>query len=156
MRAMLMSFAAYHLWLHWVKPAQYLATQFLDYEPGIHYPQCQMQSGVTGINAIRIYSPVKQAKDHDPTGQFIREYVPELAHVEPPFIHQPDTLPPPLQLSTGVRLGTTYPEPIVDHLTALKQAKDAIWTIKRDPETKAQAKRILERHGSRMTNQSRV
>jgi len=68
MRAMLMSFASYHLWLHWRRTGAYLASQFLDFEPGIHWPQTQMQSGVTGINSIRIYSPGKQARDQDPTG----------------------------------------------------------------------------------------
>ena len=71
MRAMLISFASYQLWLHWIKPAQYLAKLFTDFETGIHYSQVQMQSGVTGINAIRIYSPIKQANDQDPDGNFI-------------------------------------------------------------------------------------
>ncbi|MDO9284766.1 MAG: FAD-binding domain-containing protein, partial [Aquabacterium sp.] len=54
MRAMLVSFAAYHLWLHWRAPGQFLARQFLDFEPGIHWSQMQMQSGTTGINTLRI------------------------------------------------------------------------------------------------------
>jgi hypothetical protein len=66
MRAMLVSFAAYHLWLHWRAPGLFLARQFLDFEPGIHWSQMQMQSGTTGINTLRIYSPAKQARDHDP------------------------------------------------------------------------------------------
>ena len=60
--------ASYHLWLHWRPTALYLARVFLDYEPGIHYSQVQMQSGTTGINAVQIYSPIKQVKDHDPRG----------------------------------------------------------------------------------------
>ena len=44
-------FSSYHLWLDWKKPAHYLISQFVDYEPGIHYSQVQMQSGTTGINA---------------------------------------------------------------------------------------------------------
>jgi len=54
MRAMLVSFSSYHLWLHWREPGLHLARVFTDYEPGIHWSQVQMQSGTTGINTLRI------------------------------------------------------------------------------------------------------
>lgn len=117
MRAMLVSFASYHLWLDWRVTAPFLAKLFTDYEPGIHYCQFQMQSGVTGMNAIRMYSPVKQSLDHDPEGKFIRRYVPELNGVSNQFIHEPWKLE---------CAPAGYPKPIVEHTAAIAFARQEI------------------------------
>lgn len=92
MRAMLMSFSAYPLWLHWRGPGLHLARVFTDYESGIHWSRVQMQSGTTGIDRLRIYNPVKQSQDQDPDGVFIRRWVPELAAVPDARIHSPWTM----------------------------------------------------------------
>ncbi len=89
MRAMLTAVASYHLWLHWRAPGLHLARQFTDYEPGIHWPQIQMQSGTTGINTVRVYNPIKQGHDQDPNGDFVRRWVPELAMLDGPEVHEP-------------------------------------------------------------------
>jgi deoxyribodipyrimidine photo-lyase len=149
MRAMVVSFASYHLWLHWRRPARWLAKHFLDYEPGIHYSQFQMQSGVTGINTLRIYAPTKQLKDHDPTGIFVKKWVPELADLPPELLAEPWLMPPLLQQMYGLHIGTTYPEPIVDHATASKAARDKIWERRKDPAIKAMSNKVLIKHGSR-------
>lgn len=149
MRAMLASFASYHLWLHWREPSVFLATRFLDYEPGIHYSQFQMQSGVTGINTVRIYSPAKQAKDQDPAGVFIRRWVPELARVPDEHLPEPHRMPPLLQMMVGCRIGEDYPEPIVDHRAAYAAAREAIFRLRAGGEARREARRVYLKHGSR-------
>ncbi len=145
MRAMLMSFASYHLWLPWRQSGLFLARQFVDYEPGIHWPQVQMQSGTTGINTIRIYNPIKQGYDHDPNGAFIRKYLPELASVPDTFLHEP-------RKWSGK---TSYPPPIVDHNAATKFARDAIYAIRKSAGHKVEATRVVAKHASRKSTPSR-
>ena len=149
MRAMLASFAAYHLWLHWQPTSVFLARHFLDYEPGIHYPQFQMQSGVTGINSVRIYSPSKQVLDHDPEGAFIRRFVPELARVPASFLAEPHLMPASMQTEAGCRIGRDYPVPVVEHATVFARARERLGAIRQTEFARREAQRVYARHGSR-------
>jgi deoxyribodipyrimidine photo-lyase len=149
MRAMLASFAAYHLWLPWRQPALFLARHFLDFEPGIHFAQFQMQSGTTGINTLRIYSPAKQLADQDPHGTFVRRWVPELEGVPDGWLAEPHRMPQSIQQSAACRIGRDYPMPIVDHATAYRKARAALGAVRRTPAAAAEAKRVYARHGSR-------
>jgi deoxyribodipyrimidine photo-lyase len=149
MRAMLTSFNSYHLWLHWREPAQWMGRQFLDFEPGIHYSQFQMQSGVTGINTLRMYSPAKQATDHDPKGEFIRRWVPELARVPLEYLAEPHKMPPLTQREVGCVIGEHYPAPIVEHAEALVHARSRFSALRRTEGVRTEAQRIVTKHGSR-------
>lgn len=141
MRAMLMSFASYHLWLPWRASGLHLARTFVDYEPGIHWPQVQMQSGTTGINTIRIYNPVKQGLDQDPDGRFVRAHVPELATVPDAFIHEPWRWPGASSLA--------YPPPIVDNAGAMRSARDTLHGLRGETGHGHLAREIAAKHGSR-------
>ncbi|MGP1254091.1 MAG: FAD-binding domain-containing protein [Kiloniellales bacterium] len=141
MRAMLMAVASYHLWLPWRPTGLHLARLFTDYEPGIHWPQVQMQSGTTGINTVRIYNPVKQGYDQDPDGRFVRQWVPELAEVPSTHIHEPWSWEKAGYLD--------YPAPIVDHKAAARTARTAIWALRKSDSFRQGADSIQAKHGSR-------
>ncbi len=149
MRAMLVSFSSYHLWLHWREPGLFLARQFLDFEPGIHWSQMQMQSGTTGINALRMYSPTKQAHDQDPDGRFIRRWLPELARVPLPYLAEPWKMDDSVQRMVGCIIGVDYPAPIVDEKVALKLAKDRLYGLRQTTVARLEAAGVHTRHGSR-------
>jgi deoxyribodipyrimidine photo-lyase len=149
MRAMLMSTASYLLWLHWRETGLHLAREFLDYEPGIHWSQVQMQSGTTGINTLRIYNPVKQAKDQDPEGVFVRRWLPTLRNVPNTWIFQPWLMPESLQLEYGCRIGIDYPAPLVNIDQAFKLAKAKFSQLRMNSEDREQTAKIIKKHASR-------
>ncbi len=144
MRSMLMAVASYHLWLDWRATGPHLARMFTDYEPGIHWPQVQMQSGTTGMNTVRIYNPVKQGLDQDPTGAFTRRWVPELADVPDEHLQAPW-----MWDSAGSVLGRTYPEPVVDVKGAAREARERVWAVRRGGAFRSEAAKVVKKHASR-------
>ena len=147
MRAMLVSFASYNLWLPWQETGLHLARMFTDDEPGIHWPQMQMQSGATGINTIRVYNPVKQGNDQDPTNAFTRRWVPELASVPDAFVQEPWAWP-------GARavIGKRFPLRIVDLAASASAAKDRIYGMRKSPAFYEAADAVQDKHGSRKSS----
>lgn len=144
MRAMLTSVGCYHLWLDWRDVGAHLARGFTDYEPGIHWPQVQMQAGVTGINRLRVYNPVKQGIEQDPDGAFTRRWLPELAGVPDAFLQAPWRW----SGAAGV-LGRRYPEPVVDPAAAAREARAALAGLRQAPGYAATAAGIAGKHASR-------
>lgn len=141
MRAMAVSAAVHLLGLDWRAAGERLARRFTDYDPGIHWPQAQMQAGVTGVNTIRIYNPVKQGLDQDPSGAFTRRWLPELAAV-------PDALLQTPWLREGAA-ALRYPAPLVDHRAAAAATRAAAWGARRAEGFAAAAAAIQAKHGSR-------
>ena len=149
MRAMLVSVAAYPLWLHWKPVGEWLATQFLDYEPGIHWSQLQMQSGTTGINVTRVYNPIKQAQDHDKKGVFVRRWLPYMRHIPNTWIFEPWQITQDIQNSTGLFVGKDIPIPLVDLTIATKLSKDRLYARRNLSEVRVGKQSIVEKHASR-------
>jgi deoxyribodipyrimidine photo-lyase len=142
MRAMLVSYGIFGLDLDWRELGRFLATIFLDYEPGIHWSQIQMQAGVTGINAIRVYSPHKQLLDQDPDCIFVCKWIPELANVSnEQILDYPN-------LSLSKLTNGKYPDPIINFKIACKLNKAKTFEIKKSS-SKEVSQIVFIRHGSR-------
>ncbi|MGL5891963.1 MAG: deoxyribodipyrimidine photo-lyase/cryptochrome family protein [Bacteroidia bacterium] len=151
MRAMVVSFFVHNLGQHWKTAALHLAKQFLDYEPGIHYPQIQMQAGITGINTLRLYNVVKQSYDHDPDGAFIRMWIPELVALPKELIHEPWKITEDESRVYAFIPGQNYPLPLVNHEETMREARARLTIIRNSEEFRKEAGRIL----GKLTNPNR-
>jgi deoxyribodipyrimidine photo-lyase len=146
MRALVVSFFTHNLWQPWQDASKHLSQQFLDFEPGIHFPQLQMQAGETGINTLRIYNPVKNGLEHDPDAQFIKKWVPELKDLDTPFAHEPYLMTEMEQRFYNLTLGVDYPYPIVDVQESRKKASSTLWNLQKNSMVKTESDRILKKH----------
>ncbi|QCK15079.1 cryptochrome/deoxyribodipyrimidine photo-lyase family protein [Mangrovivirga cuniculi] len=146
MRAMLISFLCHLCNQSWENASTWLSKLFLDFEPGIHYPQIQMQAGLTGINTIRIYNPVKQAYENDEKGNFIKEFVPELKDVPVPLLFEPHKLTASEQIMYNCRIGEDYPKPLFELSKAYSAARERLWKLHKSAPVKNDKNRILKKH----------
>lgn len=146
MRSMVTSFLTHHLFQHFTTGGPWLARQFLDFEPGIHYGQMQMQAGFTGTNTVRVYNPVKNAQDHDSEAIFIKKYVPELQDLPGHLAIEPWTITLMEEQLYQFKYGTDYPERIVDISETRKKALQQLYGQRKSTLAKAEKERILETH----------
>jgi deoxyribodipyrimidine photo-lyase len=146
MRTMTVSFLMHHLFQHFSTGAQWMARQFLDFEPGIHYAQFQMQAGFTATNTIRIYNPTKNALDHDPEAVFIKKWLPELSSLPAPLAIAPWKMTAMEEMFYNVKLGRDYPHRIVDTKVTRAHALKMLYDRQKFRETMNEKARILNVH----------
>jgi deoxyribodipyrimidine photo-lyase len=146
MRALVVSFFTHNLWQPWQEATTHLSQMFLDFEPGIHFPQLQMQAGETGTNILRIYNPIKNSYEHDPKGNFIKKWVPELKDLDLQFVHEPYLMTEMEQGFNDFKLGVDYPFPIVDMDETRRKASDTLWNIRKNKMVRKESERILKKH----------
>jgi deoxyribodipyrimidine photo-lyase len=137
MRAMVVSFACHVLHLDWLLIHPHLARVFRDYDPGIHLNQLQMQAGVVGWNAIRVYNPAKQLLDWDRDCRFVKRWLPELREANPEEIQH---------FKEGI---AGYTEPIVTFADRAKTMSSLLYSIRKTAAAKAATSAVYKRHGSR-------
>tara|TARA_B100001175_G_scaffold81884_1_gene68548 strand:- start:74 stop:1525 length:1452 start_codon:yes stop_codon:yes gene_type:complete len=146
MRALLVSFLTHNLDQDWRNGVYHMARLFLDYDPGIHYPQFQMQAGTTGVNTIRLYNPIKNSIELDPKGVFIKKWIPELQNTPIKYIHEPWKMSVMEQVFCGVIIGKDYPIPVIDLQESSRIARKKVWGHRKHPLVQKENKRILKRH----------
>ena len=118
------SFLTKDLLIDWRWGEKWFMQHLVDGDPAANNGGWQWTAG-TGTDAapyFRIFNPISQSKRHDPNGNFIREWVPELRNLPEEYLHEPWQLSDEEQRQCGVVIGRDYPAPIVDHALARERA----------------------------------
>ncbi|MFN2150851.1 MAG: cryptochrome/photolyase family protein [Anaerolineales bacterium] len=126
-RMIVASFLVKDLLINWRWGERWFMQMLVDGDPAANTGGWQWSAG-TGTDAapyFRIFNPVLQGKKFDPQGDYVRQWVPELANLPPKFIHNPWEMPHQLQIQFNVLLGVEYPFPIVDHTLARERTLEA-------------------------------
>jgi deoxyribodipyrimidine photo-lyase len=122
-RMIVASFLVKDLLIDWHWGEKWFMQHLLDGDPAANNGGWQWTAG-TGTDAspyFRIFNPILQSKKFDPSGKYIKQWLPELANVPPKYIHEPAKLPQSEQKKYGCLIGQDYPAPIVDHFAAREQ-----------------------------------
>jgi deoxyribodipyrimidine photo-lyase len=129
------SFLVKHLMLPWQAGAAWFWDTLVDADLANNTQGWQWVSGCGADAApyFRVFNPIKQSLTFDPEGRYIARWLPALRALPPPWIHQPWTAAPDLLATYGVRLGETYPTPMVDHIDARNRALAAFDALKQAP-----------------------
>ena len=126
------SFLTKHLMIDWRQGESWFWDTLVDADPASNAASWQWVAG-SGADAapyFRIFNPVLQGEKFDPEGDYVRRFVPELAQMPNRYLHKPWAASDDVLAKAGVRLGETYPEPVVDHQTARNRALAAYQQIK--------------------------
>jgi len=109
------------LWQHWEEGVRVFDVYLLDDDWALNNANWQWLSASNFFyQYFRVYSPIAFGKKTDPTGEYIRKWVPQLANYPAKYIYDPWNAPIGIQRSSNCIIGTDYPLPIVDHNTASK------------------------------------
>lgn len=126
------SFLTKHLLIPWQTGEAAFQARLVDFDPAANAFNWQWVAG-SGADAapyFRIFNPTLQGTRFDEDGTYVRRWVPELARLSPRWIHQPWLAPESELRAAGIRIGATYPRPIVDHAEARSRALAALASIK--------------------------
>jgi len=123
-RMIVASFLIKHLRIDWRQGETWFWDTLLDADPASNPASWQWVAG-SGADAapfFRIFNPMLQGEKFDPNGEYVRHYVPEIARLSSKYIHTPWVASAVELASAGIKLGQTYPRPIVDHEAARNSA----------------------------------
>jgi deoxyribodipyrimidine photo-lyase len=128
------SFVTKHLLIDWREGEEWFWETLADADAANNSASWQWVAGCGADAApyFRIFNPVLQGEKFDPDGAYVRRFCPELAGLPNKYIHRPWMAPEPVLSAAGLRLGATYPLPIVEHNFARSRALAALAEIKVD------------------------